>query len=78
MKATLNISDALVREAKVIAAREGTTLTALVEDALRQALADLGPNQQFRLRKASFKGRGLRPELRDAGWRQIRGLANMT
>ena len=78
MKTTLNIADALLREAKEIAAREGTTLTALVKDALRRVLADEGPDQKFRLRTASFKGRGLRPELRDAGWEQIRGLANRT
>jgi hypothetical protein len=75
MKTTLSISDELLREAKEIAAREGTTLSGLVEDALRRAVADRKQEGEFRLRKASFEGRGLHPELRDAGWDQIRALA---
>ena len=29
----------------------------------------------FRLRQVTFKGRGLRPELREADWERIRDLA---
>lgn len=39
MKTTLNIDDRLLERAKALAAREGTTLTAVVEDALRARLA---------------------------------------
>lgn len=38
MKTTLNLDDHLVREAKKRAAEEGTTLTHVVEEALRGAL----------------------------------------
>jgi len=38
VKTTLNLSDELVREAKKRAAEEGTTLTKVVEEALRDAL----------------------------------------
>lgn len=31
--------------------------------------------EPFRLRSASFKGEGLRPELQDASWAQVRELA---
>lgn len=39
MRTTLQLDDALVIEAKVVAARTGRTLSRLIEDALRQALA---------------------------------------
>jgi hypothetical protein len=41
MKATLNIDDGILRRAKQVAAERGTTLTRVVEDALRAALDDL-------------------------------------
>lgn len=75
MKTTLDIADPLLREARQIAARDGTTLRALVEQGLRNVVAERKQKRMFRLRKASFKGRGLRPELIDAGWDRIRDLA---
>ena len=38
MRTTINIDDALLAEAKQVAARTGRTLTAVVEDALRESL----------------------------------------
>jgi hypothetical protein len=75
MKTTLDIADPLLREARQIAAREGTTLRALVEQGLRRVVSEKKRKDAFRLRKASFKGRGLRPELRDGGWESLRDLA---
>jgi hypothetical protein len=75
MKTTLDISDPLFAEARKLAAREHTTLRALVEQGLRQVVAERKRKGAFRLRKASFKGRGLRPELGEAGWDQVRALA---
>jgi hypothetical protein len=75
MKTTLDISDPLLRQARKLAARERTTLRALVEQGLRRVMAEKGRRTPaFRLRKASFKGRGLRPEIRDAGWDRLREL----
>lgn len=74
MKTTLDIADPLLREAKQIAAREGTTLRALVEQGLRRVVAERRKQVRFKLRRASFKGRGLRPELEDAGWDRIRDM----
>jgi hypothetical protein len=74
MKTTLDISDSLLHQAKKLAARERTTLRALVEKGLRQVMTEKQRRGSFRLRKASFKGRGLRPELADAGWDRIRDL----
>ena len=75
MKTTLDIADPLLREARHVAAREGTTLRALVEQGLRQVVAEKKRKRLFRLRKASFRGEGLRPELAGAGWERIRDLA---
>jgi hypothetical protein len=75
MKTTLDIPDPLLREAREIAARERTTLRSLVEQGLRRILAEKKRKPRFRLRDASFKGRGLNPELRDAGWERLRDLA---
>jgi hypothetical protein len=61
MKTTIDISDALLREARKVAARHGMTLRTLVEQGLRKVLAERSRRVPFRLRKASFKGRGLRP-----------------
>jgi hypothetical protein len=75
-KTTLEISDPLLRDAKKLAAREGTTLRALVEQGLRKVVSDKSHrNRPFRLRKVSFQGEGLNPELAEAGWDRIRDLS---
>jgi hypothetical protein len=38
MRTTINIDDALLAEAKQVAARTGRSLTAVVEDALRESM----------------------------------------
>ncbi len=75
MKTTIEISDPLLEKAKRIAAREGTTVRALVERGLRHVIEERAPRRAFRLRKASFKGRGLRPDVEGLGWPRIRELA---
>ena len=75
MKTTLDISDPLLRDARKIAARERTTLRALVEEGLRHVVAAKGRRGGFRLRDASFKGRGLKPEWRGASWERLREAA---
>lgn len=75
MKTTLEISDPLLREARKVAARERTTLRALVEQGLRQIVVQKRQQSEFRLRDASFKGHGLQGELADATWEQIRDHA---
>lgn len=39
MRTTVNIEDALLRAAQTVADREGTTVTQVIEDALRDALS---------------------------------------
>jgi hypothetical protein len=75
MKTTLEISDPLLRDARKVAAQEGTTLRALVEQGLRKILAEKGQRKRpFRLRKASVNGQGLHPDFADDGWDRIRDL----
>jgi Bacterial antitoxin of type II TA system, VapB len=75
MRTTLDISDPLLREARKLAARERTTLRALVERGLRQVVAEKKYKPAFRLRKASVGGRGLRPEFVDAAWDWLHDVA---
>ncbi|MGH8908124.1 MAG: DUF2191 domain-containing protein [Egibacteraceae bacterium] len=72
MKTTVELSPALLDEAKRIAREEGTTLRALIEAGLRSELARRQQPQPFALRDASFHGRGLQPEFADGGWERIR------
>lgn len=75
MKTTIEISDALLADAKRVAARDGLTLRALVENGLRQEIqARSKPSKRFRLRDASFKGKGLHPDVQDLSWSEIRDL----
>jgi hypothetical protein len=76
MKTTIEISDPVLREARKLAAREGTTLRALVEQGLRYVVEERKPKRKpgAKMPDASVGGRGLRPELKDAGWEKIRAL----
>ena len=75
MRTTIEISDPLLEAAKATAAREGVTLRALVEDGLRTVLAAREKGEPFKLRRASFRGNGLRPDAVNLSWEQIRELA---
>lgn len=75
MKTTVELPDALLREAKRVALREGTTVKALIERGLRVVVSRRGSNARFTLRKAGFRGDGLvgGRSLRD--WDSIRDLS---
>jgi hypothetical protein len=75
MKTTVEIPDSLLREAREVAAREGVTLRTLVERGLHRVLAEAKRDTPFRLRRASFKGEGLRAELDGTSWDRLRDLA---
>ena len=64
MRTTININDELLRDAKKRAAEEGTTLRALMEDALRSRIQAHGSSKSgFELRWRTEKGR-LQPGVR--------------
>jgi hypothetical protein len=74
MKTTIEIADAVLDDAKRVAAREGTTVRALVEEGLREVIARRrARTPAFRLRDASFKGRGLQPGVDLADWGSVVG-----
>jgi hypothetical protein len=74
MKTTIDIADALLVQAKQVAATEGITLRELVENALRRELAERERRGPFRLRRASFSGHGLQPGVTEGSWQAVRDL----
>lgn len=76
MKTTVELADETLEEARRVAAQEGTSLRALLEEGLRRVLADHRKKRaSFRLRRASFRGKGLSSEFADAGWPVVRDAA---
>jgi len=62
MRTTIRLDDQLLIEAKQVAAQTGRTLTALIEDALREALARRGQQRRRdRVRLPTVSGRGVAP-----------------
>ena len=74
MKTTVEISDSLLEEARKLAAKEGTTVRAFVEQGLRRIVAERKSRGVFKLRKATFVGNGLQPGAAGATWEQIRDV----
>ena len=76
MKATLDISDPLLEQARAIAARDGDTLRSLVEQGLRHVVAERAAvkAKPFKLRDCSVDGEGLQPEFQGASWEKLRDL----
>jgi hypothetical protein len=75
MKATIDIAEAMLREAKLIAAREGTTLRALVEEGLRHVIDERERQSTgFRLRDCSYGSGGGVPGVDPDDWMSIKHL----
>lgn len=72
MKTTIEISDSLLEEPRKLAARERTTVRALVEQGLRHVVTQRKSRGLFKLRKATFKGEGLQTGFAGATWEQMR------
>lgn len=61
MRTLIVLNDELHRRAKAYAARHGTTLAALVEEALRDRLAPRARGRRGRIHLPTFRGDGLHP-----------------
>ena len=61
MRTTINLDDALLAEAKQVAARTGRSLTAVVEDALRQSLFRRDPTTRQVVELPMFGEGGTQP-----------------
>lgn len=75
MKTTVEITDGLLQEARKAAERERTSVRAMIEEGLRLVLARRKRSSAFKLRKATFRGRGLQAPLTEASWETIRDMA---
>ena len=75
MKTTVEIPDALLEEARKLAARSGTTLRVLIIEGLRSSITERRRASAFKLRDASVAGKGLQPGIEAADWNAIRQLA---
>ena len=77
MKTTIELSDALLTEARKTASKRNQTLRELFETALRRYLAELQATDggKFTLRKHSYKGHGLQPGIAEGDWAEIRRRA---
>ena len=58
-KTTIELPDALLRDAKKVALEEHTSVKALIERGLRRVVGERKRRGRFTLRRASFKGDGL-------------------
>ena len=62
MRTTVRLDDHLLKEAKQLAARTGRTLAAVIEDALREALARTkSSSRRSPVKVPTFRGNGLLP-----------------
>ena len=75
MKTTIEISDHLLNRAKKVSRQQNITLRSLMEEGLTRVLADSDDLSQVKIKPVTFKGRGLTPEFRGAGWTQLRDAA---
>lgn len=63
MRTIVNLDDDLHRRAKAYAAKHGTTLAALVDEALRARLARAASSSRRSVTLPTFRGNGLQPGL---------------
>jgi hypothetical protein len=77
MKTTVDIADALLRQARRLAAKRGTTLRALIESGLRLELEreSASSTEKFEMKTHTFRGRGLQSGASWGDWETLRDLA---
>ena len=61
MRTTIHINDHLFARLKEVAARTGRTMTSVIEDALRQSMAQSRPKARKAIRLTTVGGKGTRP-----------------
>ena len=73
MKTTVEIPDALFRQAKRYAAARNLTFRQVLESGLRKLFREVKAPQAFRLKKCAFRGHGLAGS---NSWSEIRSIIN--
>lgn len=62
MRTTIRLDDDLLAEVRLVAARSGKTMTAVIEDALREMLARRQPmGERLPVKLTTVTGHGLQP-----------------
>ena len=74
MKTTVEIPDSLLQEARRLAEKEGSSVRVLVEEGLRRIILERKKGKRFRLRKVSFRGKGVQADVTEGSWERIREL----
>ena len=74
MKTTVEIPDSLLQEARRLAEKEGSSVKVLVEEGLRRIILERKKGKRFRLRKLSFRGKGVQGDVTEGSWEKIREL----
>jgi hypothetical protein len=75
MKATVDIAEAVLKEAKLIAAREGVTLRSLVEEGLRRVIEDrVEQKSGFKMRDVRYGSGGGVPGIDVNDWMSMKHL----
>jgi CRISPR/Cas system-associated protein Csm6 len=74
MKTTVEIPDTLLEEARKLADQEGSSIRVLVEEGLRRILQERKKGKRFRLRKGSFRGKGVQGDVTEGSWEKIREM----
>ena len=75
MKTTVDIPDSLLKQVKRMAAERNTTVKAIIESALRDALASHArPRRKHRLVTHTFRGDGLQAGLGWDDWGALRSM----
>ncbi len=72
MKATVDIADTVLQQAKLIAARERTTLRSLVEEGLRHVIDERAKATSFKLRDVRYGEGGGVPGVDIDDWMSIK------
>ena len=75
MKTTIEIPDDLMKKAKALAARRGTTLRSIIERGIRTTLNEERSLVQYELPDRSVNGKGLQAGLQQGEWADIRDAA---
>ena len=74
MKTTIEIADDVLTRARRQARKERKTLRAIVDEALRQRLAQSSAAAPFRLKRHPFGGQGRQPLIAEGQWESVRDL----
>lgn len=75
MKTTIEIPDDLMKKAKALAARRGTTLRAIIEQGIRMTLSQERRAVPYELPDRSIAGKGLQAGFDHAEWSDFRDTA---